>query len=141
VTKHSARPAGDNIAVPHRSSTKSGKPSPAAYAVEVVEPRCRICRDPTVRRLVNSLLDWRGVPLPMDGAKSHGITYADILGVLEPLNQGRPERDRITYDSLWVHAKRHYDFAGIAAYWGARLDTELRNALLAHRDHRGRSPR
>ena len=65
----------------------------------------------------------------MDGAKSHGITYADILGVLEPLNQGRPERDRITYDSLWVHAKRHYDHAAITAYWRARMHRELMNAL------------
>ena len=29
----------------------------------------------------------------------------------------------------WVHAKRHYDLAGIAAYWRARMDKELRNAL------------
>jgi hypothetical protein len=138
VTKHSARPAGDNIAVPHRSSTKSGKPSRAAYAVEVVEPRCRICRDPTVRRLVNALLDWRGAPI-LEGGKT--VTYITILAWLEPINEGRQRGDRITYDSLWVHAKRHYDLAGITAYWGARLDTELRNALLAHRDHRGRSPR
>ena len=36
---------------------------------------------------------------------------------------------RITYDTLWVHAKRHYDLAGIAAYWRARMCKELRNAL------------
>ena len=36
---------------------------------------------------------------------------------------------RITYDSLWVHAKRHYDLAGIAVYWRARMYKELRNAL------------
>ena len=57
------------------------------------EPRCRICRDETFRILVNELLDWRGVPT--------------ILG--------RGNTHRITYDSLWVHAKRHYDLAGIVA--------------------------
>ena len=39
-------------------------------------------------------------------------------------------RDRITYDSLWVHAKRHYDHAAITAYWRARMHKELMNALL-----------
>lgn len=57
------------------------------------------------------------------------ITYADILRDVEPLNEGRDKTDRITYDSLWIHAKRHYDLAGIAAYWTARMDRELRNAL------------
>jgi hypothetical protein len=58
------------------------------------------------------------------------VSYAgDILRDLEPLNEGRDKRDRITYDSLWVHAKRHYDRAGIAAYWTARMDKELKNAL------------
>jgi hypothetical protein len=33
------------------------------------------------------------------------VTYADILRDLEPLNKGRDDNDRITYDSLWVHAK------------------------------------
>ena len=36
---------------------------------------------------------------------------------------------RITYDTLWVHAKRHYDLAGIAVYWRVRMYKELRNAL------------
>jgi hypothetical protein len=30
---------------------------------------------------------------------------------------------------LWVHAKRHYDLAGIVAYWRARMYKEFRNAL------------
>jgi hypothetical protein len=34
-----------------------------------------------------------------------------------------------TYVSLWVHAKRHYDLAGITAYWRARMYKELMNAL------------
>jgi hypothetical protein len=93
------------------------------------EPRCRICRDPHVRRLVNDLLDRRGVPVFLEDGKSHQITYTDILRHLEPINEGRAKAERITYDSLWVHAKRHYDLAGIAAYCISRMDKELRNAL------------
>jgi len=33
------------------------------------------------------------------------------------------------YDSLRVHAKRHYDLAGITAHWRAQMHKELRNAL------------
>jgi hypothetical protein len=97
--------------------------------VERRESRCRICRDPGVRRLVNDLLDWHRFPVFLEGGKTHRITYTEILRALEPINDGRDKRDRITYDSLWVHAKRHYDLAGIAAYWTTRVNKELRNAL------------
>jgi hypothetical protein len=66
------------------------------------EPRCRICRDESVRVLVNKLLDWQGAPIILGRGKTHLVTYADILRDLEPLNKGRDKRDRITYDSLWV---------------------------------------
>ena len=33
------------------------------------------------------------------------------------------------YDSLRVHAKRHYDLAGLTAYWRARMHKELMKAL------------
>jgi hypothetical protein len=101
--------------------------------IEPREPRCRVCRDPGVRRLVNGLLDWRGAPIILGRGKTHVVTYADILRDLEPLNEGRDERDRITYNSLWVHAKRHYDIEGIAAYWTARFPRELRTALRGSR--------
>ena len=52
-----------------------------------------------------------------------------MLRDLEPLNEGRDESDRITYDCLWNHAKRHHDLAGIVDYWGARIYTELRTGL------------
>ena len=97
----------------------------SAPIMEVVEPRCRICRDPGLRRLVNQALDWRGVPLP-EGDKTYRITYRTILAWI---NKQRPDADPISYDSLWIHARRHYSLAGIAAYWGARMDRELRNAL------------
>jgi hypothetical protein len=93
------------------------------------EPRCRVCRDPDVRRLVNDLLDWRGALISWGAGRFHRVTSADILLTLEPLNETRDKEDQITYKSLWVHAKRHYDLAGIAAYWTSRIDKELRNAL------------
>jgi hypothetical protein len=62
------------------------------------EPRCRICRDETVRILVNELLDWHGAPIILGGGKTHRITYADIL---RALNEGRDKR--ITYDSVNGH--------------------------------------
>ena len=93
------------------------------------EPRCRICRDETVRILVNGRLDWRGVPVIAEGGKTRRITLAEILRDLEPLNEGRDKRHQITYDSLWIHAKRHYDLAGIAAYWRTRMYKEFRKAL------------
>ena len=82
-----------------------------------------------MRVVVNELLDWRGVPVILEGGKTHLITLTEILRSLEPLNEGRDKRRRITYDSLWVHAKRHYGLAGIAAYWRTRMSKELRKAL------------
>ena len=93
-----------------------------SHAAGSVEIRCR--------RLVNDLLDLRGGPaILVGGIKGRRITYTDILGVLEPLDESRDNRDPITYDSLWIHAKRHYDLDGIAAYWSARMHKELRRAL------------
>ena len=102
----------------------------ARACIEPREPRCRICRDPYVRRQVNQLLDWRGVPLHLEGRnKRHRITYTDILGWLEPINESRDKGDRITYDSLWVHAKRHYDLDGMTAYWESHMVKKLRHSL------------
>lgn len=93
------------------------------------EPRCRICRDETVRVVVNELLDWRGVPVILEGGKTHFITLTEILRTLEPLNEGRDKRHRISYESLWIHFQRHYGLAGRVAYWRTRMDKELRKAL------------
>jgi hypothetical protein len=130
VTTLSARSAQANLSALQRLSTKSGDPSREACTVEVAEPRCRVCRDPEVRRLVNDLLDWRGVPIPV-GGRLRRVTYTEILAKLKPMNEGRPLGDQITYDSLWVHAKRHHGLTGIVAYWSARMDRELREALQA----------
>ena len=108
-------------------STMTEAAEPVRADVEVREPRCRICRDETVRIFVNQLLDWRGAPSILGPGRTHLITYADIFRTLEPLNEVRAKRNRITYNSLWVHAKRHYDLAGVVAYWRARMDRELKS--------------
>ena len=105
---------------------KRGADEPWRTDVERREPRCRICRDAGVRIVVNELLDWRGVPVVVGRGKTHRITYAEILRDLAPFNEGRDTKDRITYDSLWVHAKRHYDLAGIAAYRRNRMSKEFK---------------
>ncbi|OBH51290.1 hypothetical protein A5686_12315 [Mycobacterium sp. E2479] len=53
-------------------------------------------------------------------------SYADIL---REVNEGREKADRITHASLRVHAKRHYHFEAVAAYWAAQIDKKLRSAL------------
>ncbi len=113
-------------------STITRAAEPVKVGLERREPRCRICREESVRVVVNELLDWHGVPIIRGRGKTHLVTYADILRDLEPVNEGRDERDRITYDSLWIHAKRHYDLAGTAAYWRTRMSkefTEFKKAL------------
>ena len=110
-------------------STMTRAAEPVRTDFERREPRCRICRDESVRVLVNKLLDWQGAPIILGRGKTHVVTYADILRDLEPLNEGRDKSDRITYDSLWVHTKRHYDDAAVTAYWIAWMHKELMNAL------------
>ncbi len=97
------------------------------------EPRCRICRHEVVRVQVNKMLDWRGVRIRLGRGKTHLVTYASILRDLQPLNEGRGAGGRITYNSLWVHAKRHYDVNGISDYWNARIYKELRRGLRGRR--------
>ncbi len=99
------------------------------------EPRCRVCRDETVRVVVNKLLDWRGVPIIRKGRKAHRITLTEIPRSLEPLNEGRDQRDQITYDNLWVHGKRHYDFAATAAYRRTLMAKEFKEFKESLRDN------
>ena len=65
-----------------RAVTRAAEPVSADF--ERREPRCRICRDETVRVLVNELLDWHGAPIILGRGKTHVVTYADILRDLEP---------------------------------------------------------
>jgi hypothetical protein len=93
------------------------------------EPRCHVCREEALRLLVNRLLDWQGIPIPLGPRKFRKVTYADILRELEPINAQRDETDRISYDNLWTHAKRHYELAGVVAYRVAQLPEDLAKAL------------
>jgi hypothetical protein len=65
-------------------------------------------------------------PGPWQDSRGHLRRY---LRDLEPLNEGRHKKDRITYGSQWVHAKRHYDLAGATAYWRSQMHKELMKAL------------
>ena len=93
------------------------------------EPRCRVCRDPDIRSLVDDRLAWRGVPIFLGRGRFHRITLAEIMRDLEPLNEGRDKRRRITYASLWVHANRHYDLAGTPDYRSVRISVKLKDVL------------
>ena len=100
--------------------------APVGADVERREPRCRICHEESARIPVNELLDLRGVPIILGRGRIHRITLTEILRDLAPLNEGRDTRRRITYDSLRVHAKRHYSLAGITAYRRTRMSKEFR---------------
>lgn len=113
----------------HRVSAMIQKTNALRTALRRREPRCRICRDDAARLRVDALLDWVGVPIMLGNNKFHVVTYADILRDLEPLNGSRAPKDRITYNSLWIHAKRHYDVEGLLDYWSARMDKEFRDVL------------
>jgi hypothetical protein len=103
---------------------RAGEPVTADF--ERREPRCRVCREETVRVLVNDRLDWRGVPIILGRGKTHRITLTEILRGLAPVNEGRDTRNQISYDSLWIHAQRDHDLAGIAAYWRTRTQKEFK---------------
>lgn len=60
------------------------------------ETRCRVCQDENTRQLVNRLL-------------SHGIAYSEIVGILEPVNKLRRKNNKISYNSVWTHARRHFN--------------------------------
>lgn len=60
--------------------------------------RCRICRDDDVRKVINTL-------------HGYGLTTRSIVEVVDSsgLNNGRGDRDKITYDVIWRHTKKHFD--------------------------------
>ena len=78
-----------------------------------------------MRRAVNDLLDWHGVALPGGGR----IGYRDILTAIHRSDIVGACCGRLTYTSLWNHAKRHYDQEAVTAYWTGRLHTELSTVL------------
>lgn len=57
--------------------------------------QCRICQTEGATPVVNKML-------------SHGATYNDILGVLQPLNLRRAKNEQININSIGHHARNHF---------------------------------
>jgi hypothetical protein len=60
-----------------------------------LEPRCRICRNDSVRKKVNDLL-------------ATGTSYAMVLRALGDDNATLEQRGRVTIDSVRNHSARHF---------------------------------
>ena len=142
--QHHVLPTDDPLRAVNILREAAGLPplsdEPVRADFERREPRCRICRDEPVRVAVNDLLDWRGVPIILGRGKFHRITLTEILRHLAPLNEGRDDKDRITYDSLWVHFQRHYSLAGQVAYRRTQMSKEFRKFKEALRGNGCRAP-
>jgi hypothetical protein len=48
----------------------------------------------------------------------------------QPFNEGRDPRRRISYNCLWIHAKRHYRVVWTSDDFRARMTKEWRKALV-----------
>lgn len=59
------------------------------------ETRCRVCKNDDDREMIDKLL-------------STGMTYTHIMRVIQPINDKRKVKERITYNSLYVHAKKDF---------------------------------
>src|ERR1700732_4055918 len=60
-----------------------------------LEPRCRVCRNDTLRAKINGLL-------------ATGTSYAMIVRAIEDDNTRLDKRDRVTIDSIRNHTARHF---------------------------------
>lgn len=58
--------------------------------------RCKVCRDPAVRELVNHLI-------------ARGYTSTDIHNTLAAYNRARPMKSRVSYGSICNHRNEHFD--------------------------------
>ncbi len=66
-----------------------------------LEPRCRVCRNDTLRIKVNDLL-------------ASGASYAMILRALRDDNAKLAKPDRVTIDSIRNHTTRHFPVQNVA---------------------------
>ena len=66
-----------------------------------LEPRCRVCRNDSMRKKVNDML-------------ATGASYAMILRALEDDNATLDNCDRVTIDSLRNHTARHFPVQHVA---------------------------
>ena len=86
----------------------------------VSDPRCRVCRDEVICKTVNKLL-------------ARGDTLVDIISTLEAANRSLPQSDKVTYDSLYRHRKRHFDVQNPA--WAIHRKIAERRYAEAGKDH------
>src|SRR6478736_5583919 len=66
-----------------------------------LQPRCRICRNDSLRTKVNDLL-------------ATGASYAMVLRALDDANTKLEKRDRVTIDSIRNHTVRHFPVQHVA---------------------------
>ncbi len=66
-----------------------------------LEPRCRVCRNDTVREKVNALL-------------GSGATYKAVLRAVGVDNDKLDERDQVTISSVRNHTERHFPTQNVA---------------------------
>ena len=66
-----------------------------------LEPRCRVCRNDTLRIMVNNLL-------------ASGASYTMILRALRDDNAKLDKPDRVTIDSIRNHTARHFPVQNVA---------------------------
>ncbi len=66
-----------------------------------LEPRCRICRNDSMRRKVNQML-------------ATAAPYAGIVRALAADNAELDRRDRVTIDSIRTHATKHFPVQSVA---------------------------
>ena len=91
------------------SETFRGVPDESVASTELaltidglhLEPRCRVCRNDSVRRRVNDLL-------------ATGASYAMVLRTLDDINSKLEQRDWVTIDSIRNHSTRHFPVQQVA---------------------------
>ena len=91
-----------------------------------LEPRCRVCRNDTLRIKVNNLL-------------ASGASYAMILRAMRDDNAKLEKRERVTIDSIRNHTTRHFPVQNVAkaTYRESRAPgTGERRRLRQRRSHR-----
>ncbi len=66
-----------------------------------LEPKCRVCRNDSLRQKVNDLL-------------TSGTSYTMIYRTLDEANAALDKRDRVTIDSIRNHSARHFPVQNVA---------------------------
>jgi len=81
-------------------------------AISLFEPRCRVCSAGSAAKDLPNGEAVRGL---VDSMLLLLATYRDTLEAMQPLMQSWPENQRISYDSIRAHQKKHLGFERWAA--------------------------